>query len=121
MKTLKTYLRINAIFSLLSGILMAHYSDELLKFFGIFNNKFVFDIIGLSLIVFTLFVWYVSTKQLQNVMLVKLISFLDILWVLGSLVIVVFQLFGLSSNGYILISVVAIWIGFLAYKQLKLY
>lgn len=119
MKTLKTYLRLNSAFSLLTGLLMVLTSDILIKFFNIIDDQYLFDSIGVNLIVFALFVWYVSTKQLQNVLLVKLISFLDILWVIGSFIIVLFQLFNLSLNGYILITVVAIWIGFLAYKQLK--
>jgi len=118
MNTLKTYLRINSAFSLISGVALAHYSDELFDFFGVLNNNFSLDIIGLSLFVFALFVWYVSAKQLHNIMLVKLISFLDVLWVFGSIVIVVFQLFNLSTKGYYLISLVAFWVGFLAYKQL---
>lgn len=121
MKALKTYLRINSIFSLLSGVIMAHFSDAFLIFFNIAenNNKFLFDYIGLSLILFAFFVWYVSTKQLHSIFLVKLISFLDILWVIGSVIIVTLQLFNLSLKGYIIISVVAIWIGFLAFKQLR--
>ncbi|MEP2935183.1 MAG: hypothetical protein ABJM06_05670 [Gilvibacter sp.] len=120
MKQLKTFLRINSVFSLTTGVLMAHFSDQLLSFFAIENNLYLFDAIGINLIVFALFVWYVSIKQLQNEMLVKLISFLDILWVVGSAIIVVFGLFNLSKNGYILIGIVAVWIGFLAYNQLKL-
>ena len=118
MNTLKTYLRINSAFSLISGVALAHYSDELFDFFGVMNNNYSLDIIGLSLFVFALFVWYVSAKQLHNSMLVKLISFLDILWVFGSIVIVAFQLFNLSTKGYYLISIVAFWVGFLAYKQI---
>lgn len=119
MKTLKTYLRINSAFSMLTGVLMVLFSDKLMKFFNSIDDQYLFDIIGLNLIAFALFVWYVSTKQLQNVILVKLISFLDIIWVIGSFIIVLFQLFNLSLNGYILITIVAIWVGFLAYKQLK--
>ena len=119
MKTLKTYLRINSAFSMLTGVLMVLFSDKLMKFFNSIDDQYLFDTIGLNLIAFALFVWYVSTKQLQNVILVKLISFLDIIWVIGSFIIVLFQLFNLSLNGYILITIVAIWVGFLAYKQLK--
>jgi hypothetical protein len=119
MKELKKYLIINSIFSLFTGTVMVYFSNELLAFFNVNNNEYLFEGIGLNLIVFAFFVWYVLTKKLQNVMLIKLISFLDVLWVLGSLIIVFFQLFELSLNGYILIAIVAIWIGFLAYKQMK--
>ncbi|PCJ94773.1 MAG: hypothetical protein COA50_10290 [Flavobacteriaceae bacterium] len=98
---------------------MILFSDILLTFFNRTSPSFLFDVIGLTLLVFSLFVWYVASKQLQNEVLVKLISFLDILWVMGSLIIIAFQLFNLSVKGYMLISIVAIWIGFLAYRQLK--
>jgi len=120
MNTLKTYLRINSAFSLISGVVLAHYSDELFDFFGVMNNNYSLDIIGLNLFVFALFVWYVSARQLHNILLVKLISFLDILWVFGSVVIVAFQLFNLSAQGYFLITIVGVIIAFIAYKQLTL-
>lgn len=121
MKKLKTYLKINSFFSLITGILMAVFSDDLLAFFNIpkDGNIYLFDIIGLNLMIFAIFVWYVSVKQIQSSILVKIISFLDVLWVLGSMSIVAFQLFNLSKSGYITISIVAFWIGFLAYNQLK--
>lgn len=119
MKKLRVYLRINSVFSLLTGVLMVLYSNELLKFFNISNNQYLYHLIGLNLILFACFIWYVSVKQLERKMLVKIISFLDILWVLGSSIIVAFQLFNLSQKGYFLIAILAIWIGFLAFKQLK--
>lgn len=122
MTSLKTYLRINSIFSLVSGILMAQFSDQLLYFFDIEidRNKYIFDILGAGLIIFSIFVWYVSSKQLNHKPLIRIISLLDMLWVTCSLIIVIFQLFNLSVNGYLLISIVALWIAFLGYKQLQL-
>ena len=121
MKNLKIYLRINSIFSLASGILMAEFSNELLHFFNIQieGNRYLFDIIGINLIVFAIFVWYVSARQIQNSIFVKIISFLDILWIVGSIIIVALQLFNLSIIGYLTIALVALWISFLAYNQLK--
>jgi len=119
MRKLRIYLRINSIFSSFTGIVMTHFSDELLEFFNIENKRYLFDVIGLNLIVFGLFVWHVSLKDLVQPVLAKIISLLDIGWVVGSLLIVAFQLFDLSKGGYILISLVAVWISFLAYKQLR--
>ena len=119
MRKLRIYLRINSIFSLFIGIVMTYFSDELLEFFKIENKRYLLDVIGLNLIVFGLFVWYVSLKPLVQPALAKIISLLDIGWVVGSLLIVAFQLFDLSKGGYILISLVAVWISFLAYKQLR--
>ena len=95
---------------------MIFFSVGLNDFFDIVN-QYVFPVIGINLIIFSLFVWYVSRKQLTNKTLVNLISGLDVLWVLGSLIIVLLGLFELSRNGNILIIFVAILIAFLGYKQ----
>ena len=116
MHKLKRYLTINSIFSAGCGIVMIYFSVGLNAFFDIVN-QYVFPVIGINLIIFSLFVWYVSRKQLTNKTLVNLISGLDVLWVLGSLIIVLLGLFELSRNGNILIIFVAIWIAFLGYKQ----
>lgn len=113
---LKKYLTINSGFSLTTGLGMLFFSNALNAFFNI-ENAYVFPVIGLNLIGFAIFVGYVSSKQLTNKMLVNLISGLDGLWVLGSFIIILFGLFDLSQNGNILIGIVAVWIGFLGYKQ----
>jgi hypothetical protein len=115
-RELKKYLTINSVFSALCGIAMLLFSAELNAFFNI-ENKYVFPIIGVNLIVFGLFVRYVSRKQLTNRLLINLISGLDALWVLGSLLIILLGPFDLSVNGKVIIGIVAIWIGFLGYKQ----
>ena len=116
MNKLKKYLRINSAFSLASGTVMLLFTNELNSFFGI-NHPYVFPVIGMNLVVFAIFVGFVSTRQLKNRVLVNLISGLDGLWVLGSLTIVLFGLFDLSLKRMVLISGVALWIGFLGYKQ----
>lgn len=113
---LKKHLTINSGFSLTTGLGMLFFSNALNAFFNI-ENAYVFPVIGLNLIGFAIFVGYVSSKQLTNKMLVNLISGLDGLWVLGSFIIILFGLFDLSQNGNILIGIVAVWIGFLGYKQ----
>lgn len=118
MKELKKYLTINSIFSAINGLTMLLFSDKLNVFFDL-ENIYVFPVIGANLLIFSAFVWYVTSKQLTNKMLVTAISILDLLWVLGSFTIVLLGQFDLSRNGNILISLVAIWIAFLAYKQFK--
>ena len=116
MNKLKKYLRINSAFSLASGAAMLLFTTELNSFFGI-NHPYVFPVIGLNLLVFAIFVGFVSERQLANKTLVNLISTLDALWVLGSFAIVLFGFFDLSANGMVVITIVALWIGFLGYKQ----
>ena len=115
---LKKYLTINSIFSALSGLTMMLLPNILNVFFNI-GNTIVFPLIGANLLVFSALVWYVSVKQLSNKKLVMIIAILDLAWVSGSFGIVITGLFDLSKNGYYLMCIVALWIGFLAYKQFK--
>ena len=114
--TLQKYLTINSAFSALTGTLMLLFYKHLNAFFGI-TNEYVFPFIGLNLLAFSVIVGYVARKQLNNRLLVNIISGLDALWVVGSVAIVAFQLFDLTKNGYILIAAIAVWIGFLGYQQ----
>lgn len=116
MNILKKYLSMNSGFSALTGLIMLFLTKHLNQFFQI-DHPYVFPIIGINLLIFSAFVWYVSRKQLQNKMLVDLISGLDALWVLASFSIIIFDPFHLPKIALFVISIVAIWIGFLAYKQ----
>jgi hypothetical protein len=116
MKELKKYLIINSVFSATSGLTMILFVSKLNSLFAI-ENTLVFPIIGATLIIFGLFVWYVPIKQLSNTILVTTITVLDLLWVFGSFAIVLFTPFGISNIGNIFISSVAVWIAFLAYNQ----
>jgi hypothetical protein len=108
----------NSLFSAISGAIMVLFPKALNTFFNV-SISYVFPILGINLLIFALIVGYVAQKQLHNKSLVNLISGLDGLWVVSSLGIIIFQLFDLSQNGYIAISLVAIWIGFLGYKQFQ--
>jgi hypothetical protein len=118
MKELKKYLTINSAFSALSGMTMLLLSSRLNSLFGI-DNEYIFPIIGANLLIFSVFVWYVSSKQLTNKLLVTTITVLDLLWVLGSVLIVALGIVDLSKLGNTIIIIVAIWIAFLAFKQFK--
>lgn len=113
---LKKYLTINSIFSTISGLIMILFSDNLNKLLNTDQFKF-FPYIGTNLLVFAAFVSYVSYKQITNKTLVMTITILDLLWVLGSFIVVVFLFFDISTIGNILIVLVASWIAFLAHKQ----
>lgn len=115
-KQLKKYLIVNSIFSFLSGLSMLLFSNKLNDLFEI-NDPHLFPIIGVNLLIFSAFVFFISIKHLSKKVLVTTISILDLLWVVGSLAILAFGLFEISMIGKILMSFVAIWIAFLAYKQ----
>jgi cellulose synthase/poly-beta-1,6-N-acetylglucosamine synthase-like glycosyltransferase len=116
MNQLQKYLRINSIFSFASGLSMLLFSKHLNAFMQI-SNKIVLPVIGINLIIFGASVMCIAQRLLPNKKLVSAITLLDIAWVIGSLLLVALQPFGVSSAGNILILVVAIWIAFLAYKQ----
>lgn len=118
MKQLKVYLSLNSVFSALSGLTMLFFVQSLSELFGI-RDAFVFPIIGVCLLVFSAFVWIVSRRHLTNRRLVSIITIMDLCWVIGSFAVVAAELFGLSKTGYVLISVVALWIAYLAYNQFR--
>lgn len=115
-KTLQKYLKINSLFSAFSGLTMLLFSSALNAFLGI-NHLYVFPIIGANLLLFSIMVWYVAHRHSTNSRLVNIITILDGAWVAGSLIIILFQMFDLTKNGYLLIGIVAIWIGFIGYQQ----
>lgn len=118
MKELKKYLTINSIFSAISGLTMLVLSESLNRLFNI-SNTYVFPILGGCLLLFAAFVWFVATRKLASKPLIKVTTILDLLWVIGSFLIVLFGLFNISATGNIFIVIVAFWITFLAYKQMK--
>jgi hypothetical protein len=118
MQQLKKYLLINSAFSAISGLFLAFASSTANWLMGV-SNTIVLPIIGINLLVFSLFVYYVAMKQLKNKTLVNLITGLDFAWVVGSLIIVFSQLFGLCNPGYIITLLVSIWIGYLGWMQFK--
>jgi hypothetical protein len=118
MQALQKYLNINSLFSAFSGIVMLVFSNALHRLFNI-ENPYVFPFIGVNLLFFAVFVFFVAKKHLANKLLINIIATLDALWVLGSLAILLLQAFNLSSTGYLLIALVALWIAFLGYQQFK--
>lgn len=119
MVQLKKLLLINASFSFFCGFVMLSFSGMLQSFFG-FSNAYVFPIIGGNLLFFAACVYLVAMKFLNQKLLINIISSLDGLWVIGSIVISGFQLFNLTSNGYLAISLVAMLIGYFGYSQYSL-
>lgn len=119
MKTLKLYLTINSLFSAFSGLSILFFSEYFPSLFHI-KNSMIFSIIGGGLIFFSIYVMTISMKFLHHSKLVNSISMMDIIWVLGSIIIISFRLFDISFMGNLLIGIVAIWISYLAFIQIKL-
>ncbi len=115
---LKLWLSINACFSGISGLTMIFFSDALQKIFG-FTHPVVFPVVGLSLLLFSASLLYVTRYQLDNPGKIMTISLMDGLWVLGSLVIIIFQLFDLTRTGYFLMLITAIFVGLFGMMQYR--
>lgn len=74
---------------------------------------------GAFLVAFALLVYYASRQKPANKTLVRWIIALDIMWVADSLIVVTGQLFAITFIGNAIILAVALWVGLMAYLQIK--
>lgn len=119
MKTLKTHLILNAAFSGFSGLLLTFFPEYFSSLFFI-EDTLVFTITGLGLMLFSFYVFLIALKFLNNKKLVNSISLLDVSWVIASFSIILFRMFHISFIGNLIIGIIAIWISYLAFMQIKL-
>ncbi len=118
MKDLKLWLSLNAGFSGTSGLLLMFGNEYLQQLMG-FQNGFLLPMIGIGLLIFCIYLIFVIIRKADDYPTVLSVSLADAGWVLGSLIIVVFQLFGLSNAGYLIIAVVAIVVAIFAVQQYR--
>lgn len=118
MSYLKNILRVNAISSGATALLLILFSGFTAELFGTFQTM-PFIGTGTFLLLFATYVLLQSRKEPILLGKVQLIIGLDISWVIGSLIIILWQLFELSSVGYLLIGAVAIWVAAMAWLQFK--
>lgn len=116
MKHLKNVLLLNAASSGITALLLIILPGFFADLFGV-KQQFPFIGIGIFLFLFAFFVFIQSRKKPLNPKKVQLIIVMDISWVLGSLVIILPQLFSLSLIGYVLIGGVALWVAAMAALQ----
>lgn len=105
MNTLQKYLTINAIFSFLTGIIAIAFQEKIEQLFKVEPSNF-FLVLGILLILFALSI-VVEIKK-QRAIPVLWITTQDMLWVIGSVILMVWNPFGISTVGNIIIGVVAI-------------
>lgn len=113
---LKTALIGNAIFSTASGIVLMTWNGRLMEIMGVHLN-WILPAIGVGLVIFGLAIVYHATRPAISAVQVKLIIFQDVAWVLGSTMIIGFQLFELTANGYTLMTLVGIAVADFALLQ----
>ncbi len=115
MNKLQKALKINSLFSSVSGILLVLLNQQIAKLFRTSNNT-VFWIVGIILIFFALTIWYEIRKQ-RN-LAVSWIIIQDYIWVLGSLILIIFNPFNISMIGNLIIGIVALVVLFMGINQM---
>lgn len=115
MNGLQKALKSNALFSSSSGVVMILLNQQIAKLFGT-NNNTVFWIVGLILIYFAVTIWYEVRKQRKRAIIWIIIQ--DFTWVLGSLLLIIFNPFKITLTGNMIIGIVALIVLFMGMNQL---
>lgn len=115
---LRTGLGINAAFSLLCAVIILNFGKQLAALIGEVNPLFL-QIIGFCLLLFAAELALQVSKGRLSTLRALFVSFLDIGWVLASIVLLVFFPSSLTQNGVIIVSLVAIVVFFCSVLQLS--
>lgn len=115
MNRLQVALLRNALFSGLSGVLLVLFNSRITDAFALYGNKEIFVVIGWLLLFFTATIAYEFVQQRHNWVMWIIIQ--DLLWVLGSIVLLLLRPFGISAVGNVAITVVACIVAFMGYSQ----
>jgi drug/metabolite transporter (DMT)-like permease len=114
MDPLKNALLGNAVFSAVSGAALLTFHTKIAHIFG-FEDGIVFGAIGAALLFFAATVWYESRRLRPP--FVRWIVVQDVLWVLGSVFLLVFRPFAISGTGSFLVAAVAVVVAFFGWRQ----
>jgi hypothetical protein len=115
MNKLQKALKINALFSSISGIIIILLNQTISTLFGTSNNT-VFWIVGLILIYFSLTIWYEVKKQRKFA--VNWIIIQDYIWVLASLILIIFNPFEITLTGNLIIGIIALIVLYMGINQM---
>lgn len=118
MITLRNVLKINAVSSGATGLLLLAFSGYFMSLFAA-GSASPFIVAGVFLLLFSIFVMLVALQKELKASLVKSIIWMDILWVIGSLLLVLTIGGSISVVGNILIAGVALWVLAMAVLQQK--
>lgn len=116
MKSLRYSLRFNSLFSLATGLTLAVQSGEIAQLFGV-QESWPFTVLGISLILFSAAVYYVSRQKRILPLPVLIIIVLDLVWVLASIPLIIVNPFEITQIGNILVGVVAVIVFTAAFMQ----
>lgn len=116
--SLQLALLANAFFSASTGIALLIAPNILAAQLGI-ANPHILQIIGGGLLLFVVSLVYTVKQVPISTQQVKVIIWQDALWVLGSIIILIFQLFSLTSIGYAAVAIIALIVAGLAIWQYR--
>ena len=114
MNTLQKALAINAIFSGTSGLILITIHKWIATVFGT-NNHTVFLIVGIALLLFSGTIYYEIKKLRASGILAIIIQ--DIVWVIGSIILIFLNPFHITKTGNYIIGIVAIIVLAMAINQ----
>lgn len=118
MFNLTNILKLNAISSGATGLLLAVFPSVVASIFGV-NNLAPFIETGIFLIAFAVFVFIVSVSRNPNQKLVKTIVALDTVWVIASVFAILALFSRISMWGTVIIAAIAVWVALMAYLQAR--
>ena len=95
---LKTVLYENSAFSLINGLIMLALPGTVAEYMGV-ESKMAFSVLGILLLVWAVDVFWVARRNPLNLMYARLVIGGDILWVIGSAVVLLLNLFDFSTTG----------------------
>lgn len=115
-KKLSLALKANAFFSTFSGLALIFFHQQLAVWMNIPMPKILLGI-GIILLGFALLVYKTATADIIDPKKVKFIILQDWLWVIGSILLIATQAFGINQTGCIVIGVVAVIVADFAFFQ----
>lgn len=115
MENLRRVLLLNAVTSAFTGLLLVMFSGFISELFTV-DASSVFTSVGIFLIAYGGYVVYTALKAIGQT---QIVIVLDILWVVGSAMVLLFYGSQISMMGNVLIAGVALWVGLMAFLQKK--
>ena len=115
---LQKILFFNAGFSMLAASIILTSPLSITRLIGL-SDAFWLQLIALGLIIFSALVCFVAVQKTASRSWVKLIISQDTLWVLSSILVLIFNPWHLNTFGLVLVAVIAVIIGLFAWLQNK--
>lgn len=112
-RLLSSALTANAVFSTLTGLASIFFSGALVQLFGV---DVPFPVLGIGLLLFAGYVFYLSRSQPVPVARIREVVIADLLWVGGSIILLIAGL-GISVVGKWIIGIVAVFVADFALFQ----